>query len=534
MKKLFTFLVAVVISIATMTATDFNYLSFTGGTSDYTAASTVDASGNVYLVGSSYGTWGTPVNATGGVFIAKYNSTGNLVWNTYVGGTVYDSGNGIAVDASGNVFVSGSSVDSWGSNIKKPFAGEYVPNVFVVKLNSDGVYQWNSFIAGESYQVAGGLCVDNSGNAYVTGSTQSNWTGTAVRAYTAGSDAFVAKFANTGDLSWFTFLGGAGSDYGNVIAIDSSDSLVVAGTSNGEWAEDPKNDWINKNDGFVAKIANNGTFGWYTFVGGAEDDAINGLTLDANKNIYIAGSSYATWGAPVNPYTSTITESLTNDGFVAKLSAGGSLAWNTFVGCAANDVLYCVSLDNNNNVFTAGYSQGTWGSPVKAYTPTATSSVTSDAAIVKLTNAGSLVWNTFEGSVKNERAYGVNPTANGIYVGGYAAASWANPVIPYTTGTEGFVARLTLAGALDSNVGTKTTQQTLKGVSVYPTAVTTEIMINGLESGMASIYDLNGREVLRVSINNTTKIDATVLSKGIYTIRLTCDNSSENFRIMKK
>ncbi len=81
----------------------------------------MDGSGNVYVGGYSYATWGSPIRAytsSADAFAAKLDSGGNLTWNTFLGGSGYDFGNGIAVDGSGNVYVGGYSCATWGSPIR--------------------------------------------------------------------------------------------------------------------------------------------------------------------------------------------------------------------------------------------------------------------------------------------------------------------------------------------------------------------------------------------------------------------------------
>ena len=127
------------------------------------------------------------------------------------------------------------------------------------------------------------------------------------------------------------------------------------------------------------------TLTWNTFLGGSGDDSGNGIAVDGSGNVYVAGYSTATWGSPVRAYTSSI------DAFAAKLTSAGALTWNTFLGGSGDDCGHAIAVDGSGNVYVAGYSTATWGSPVRAYT----SSI--DAFAAKLTSAGALTWNTFLG-----------------------------------------------------------------------------------------------------------------------------------------
>src|SRR5215207_4739494 len=112
-----------------------------------------------------------------------------LTWNTFLGGNSYDEGDDIIVDASGNIYVTGYSDVSWGNPIR-PFGA--IPDAFVVKLDPSGNLVWNTFLGGNGGDLGYGITLDTSGNVYVTGNSDATW-GAPVRAYITGGDAFVAK-----------------------------------------------------------------------------------------------------------------------------------------------------------------------------------------------------------------------------------------------------------------------------------------------------------------------------------------------------
>ena len=166
-----------------------------GGGDDRCTGITVDGSGNVYVAGYSDATWGNPLRAyMGGIdaFVAKLTADGVLTWNTFLGGSGDDYSRGIAVDGSGNVYVEGGSTATWGSPVR-PYTAGY--DAFAAKLTADGALTWNTFLGGYGFDYFGGIAVDGSGNVYVSGSSDESW-GSPVRAYTDGADAFVAKLAS--------------------------------------------------------------------------------------------------------------------------------------------------------------------------------------------------------------------------------------------------------------------------------------------------------------------------------------------------
>ena len=163
---------------------------------DYGYGIAVDGSGNVYVTGHSAATWGSPQNAHAGsydAFVAKLNSSGIRQWNTFMGSSDLDNGYGIAVDGSGNVYVTGfSRYVTWGSP-QNAHAGGY--DAFVAKLNSSGVRQWNTFMGSSDYDSGYGIAVDGSGNVYVTGVSKGSW-GSPQNAHAGSYEAFVATFGD--------------------------------------------------------------------------------------------------------------------------------------------------------------------------------------------------------------------------------------------------------------------------------------------------------------------------------------------------
>ena len=351
--------------------------TFLGGSgADFGRGIAVDSSGNVYVVGYSAATWGSPVRPyTSGndAFAAKLNSSGALQWNTFLGSSGNsDFGRGIAVDGSGNVYVVGYSPATWGSPVQAYTAS---PNdAFAAKLDSSGALQWNTFLGGSGNDNGYAIAVDGSGNVYVSGHSVATW-GSPVRAFTPGTDAFAAKLNSSGALTWNTFLGGSGSDFGYAIAVDGSGNVYVGGDSTATWGS-PVRAYTSGTDGFAAKLGNDGSLTWNTFLGGSGTDSGYAIAVDSSGNVYVGGVSDATWGSPERAYTSG------NDAFAAKLNSSGSLLWDTFLGGSGSDSGYGIAVDGSGNVYVGGVSDATWCSPVRAYT------ALNDAFAAKLGTAG--------------------------------------------------------------------------------------------------------------------------------------------------
>jgi hypothetical protein len=378
--------------------------TFLGGSGDdFGYALAVDGTGNIYVAGYSSATWGSPVRAysdsgNNNFFAAKLDSTGNLIWNTFLGSSDGEGFGGVAVDGSGNVYVAGFSQVTWGSPVRA-FSGcnNVTADPFAAKLDSNGNLIWNTFLGGcGGGQFGFAVAVDGSGNVYVAGRG------------VGASGAFAAKLDSNGNLIWNTFLG-SGDGGGFAVAVDGSGNVYVAGQS------------------FAAKLDATGNLTWNTFLGGTG----YGIAVDMSGNVYVAGTSGATWGSPVRAFSGV------EDAFAAKLDANGNLTWNTFLGGSGFDAGRALALDVSGNVYVAGYSSATWGSPDRAY------SGGYNAFAAKLDSNGNLTWNTFLGGSGFDLGFGLGVDMSGnVYVAGTSGGTWGSPVRAFSGGLDAFVAKL--------------------------------------------------------------------------------------------
>jgi len=409
---------------------EIRWNTFLGGTGiDRGYAIAIDGSNNVYVTGYSTATWGSPVRNYQGsedAFAAELDGDGNLIWNTFLGSGGVDEGNGIAVDGSGNVYVTGYSSSSWGTPVRN-YTSDL--DAFVAELDGSGNLTWNTFLGGSGVDYGRAITLDGSGNICVAGESSATWQGDdpPVRAYTANKDAFVAGLDGSGNLTWNTFLGGDGDDSGYGIAVDSSGNIYIAGYSNATWGS-PVRGYTADYDAFAAELDSSDNLTWNIFLGGIEADVGYGITLDGSNNIYVTGDSSDTWGSPVRNYEGS------NDAFVACVINSDNLSWNTFLGSTATDGGRGIAVDGAGNIYVAGFSYDTWGSPVIDYT------ALSDGFAAKLDSSGGITWNGFLGGDGDDFGYGVAvDNSENVFVAGYSTATWQGdnpPVRAYTASTN--------------------------------------------------------------------------------------------------
>jgi hypothetical protein len=404
--------------------------TFTGGVGNDEAYSiAVDGGGSVYVAGYSTAPWGSPLRAFTGdrdAFAAKLNSSGALVWNTFLGGSGEDGAHGIGLDGSGNVYLAGYSTQSWGGPLHAHSGGW---DIFAAKLNSSGALMWNTFLGGSGDESGDDLFVGGGGDLYVTGPSDEAW-GTPVRAFAGDVDAFAAKLDTNGSLTWNTFLGGSAVDYAAGIAVDGAGNVYLAGKSRSGWGS-PVRAYTASDDGFAAKLNSAGGLDWNTFLGGGGDDYCHSLALDENGNVYVAGFSYSSWGSPVRAYTGGI------DAYAIRLNSTGGLTWLTFLGGNGDDIGTGIVVDGSGDVVVGGYSDAAWGDPVRAYTGG------KDAYTAKLNSSGTLSASTFLGGDGNDLTFRLALDGNAdVYVAGSSNQTWGAPGDGYAAGFDAFAAKL--------------------------------------------------------------------------------------------
>jgi len=410
--------------------------TFLGGEGDDDGdAIVVDGSGNVYVSGCSNATWGSPVQtytADYDAFAAKIDSSGNLVWNTFLGGTYADEARAIAVDGSGNVYLGGYSYKTWGSPVRAFQAGS---DAWAARLSDNGSLTWHTFLGGTGEEWGNAIAVDGSGNVYLAGNSRRTW-GSPVQPYIAGHDGYAVKLSDNGSLTWHTFLGGNGDDVVQSIAVDNiTGNVYLAGYSSDTWGGSPVSGFAGGfHDGFAAKLNSSGGLIWNTFLGGANDDYSTAIAMDGSGNIYVAGKSNSSWGSPVRDYTSS-----NYDAFAARLDNNGGLTWNTFLGNDGNDRGYAIEVDSGGNVYVGGTSSATWGSPWRAYTGG------DDAFAAKLVSEnGSLTWNSFLGDNNTDSGKAIAVDGNGnVWVAGFSNTTWGFPVQSHSINADAFAAKIT-------------------------------------------------------------------------------------------
>ena len=430
-----------------------SYSTYLGGSLDDEGfATAVDSSGNVYVVGFTQSpdfpivnalqtTCGNLIVCFPDVFVTKLNAAGSaLVYSTYVGGSDDDEGYGIAVDSSGNAYVTGitHSFDFPMVNALQPTCRScgIGSNGFVAKLNTAGsALVYSTYLGGSRGDGGRGIAVDSSGNAYVTGFTISSdfpTTNPIQAAYAGGSDAFVTKFNTAGTtLVYSTFLGGSGVEEGFGIAVDSSGNAYVAGETGS--IDFPTMNPIQRalagaagdHDAFVTKLNAAGSAPVYsTYLGGGGGDGGRGIAVDSSGNSYVTGLTLSIDFPTMNPIQAVNAGG--SDAFITKLNAAGSaLVYSTFLGGSGGETGFGIAVDSSGSAYVTGQTGSTDFPTMNPIQPA--SAGVPDVFVAKLNAAGSaLAYSTYVGGSSGESGRGV------------AVDSFGNAYVTGETGSADF------------------------------------------------------------------------------------------------
>ncbi len=373
---------------------------------DYAMSVVFDASGNLVVTGTTssypngfpytgyYKALGTYDND---VFVMKINSTlTSVLSGAKFGGLGIAKAMDVAVDSSGNIFITGSTANSTtygssppdGTNQYPAKTGSYdvsnngcvtasnkcVFDAFVSKLNSTlttlsaSTYYGGTGIEDEAL----GIDVDSSGNVYITGYSEGGlpMVSSYDNSVNGDNDVFIAKFNNAlSSLSGSTYLGGTGDDIGFDIDVTPAGTIYVVGKANSAAFPTVAGCYdrtLNGAEAFVVKMANTATLTASTFFGGTGADYGYAIYVDGSENVYIGGETDSS-----NLPTSVSAYQTSNrggyaDAFIAKFNSGlTTLSGSTYLGGTANDFVTGIYADSSSNVYVAGVTDSTnfptWG-----------------------------------------------------------------------------------------------------------------------------------------------------------------------------
>ena len=348
----------------------------------------VDGSGNTYISGYTDGVLGSSSAGGRDAFLTKFDSSGSEVWTSQIGTQNLDYSYSVAVDGSGNAYISGYTSGVIGSSS----AGGY--DAFLTKFDSSGNEVWSSQIGSSSGDFSFSVAVDGSGNVYISGSTS----GVLGSSYKGNDDAFLTKFDSSGSELWTQQIGTLNWDYSFSVAVDGSGNSYISGWTEGVLGDSS----AGGRDAFLTKFDSSGDEVWTSQIGSASNDHSLSVAVDGSGNSYISGLTYGDLGG---------TNAGGADAFLTKFDSLGSEVWTSQIGTSGDDISRSVAVDASGNVYISGYTLGVLGD---------SSAGGADAFLTKFDSLGDEVWTSQIGSAGNDfsRSVAVDALGN-AYISGY-------------------------------------------------------------------------------------------------------------------
>ncbi len=385
------------------------YSTYLGGNGDdeATGIAVNPSTGAAYVTGftssTNFPTHSPLQSANAGgydAFVTALNPGGaTLAYSTYIGGSEDDRANGIALDGSGDAFIVGTtdSTDFPTSSGAPQAALAGKTNAFVVALNpSGGTELYSTYLGGSGTDRGLAIAVDQTGNAYIGGSTTSANFPVTSGAYQAsagrGSDGFVAQFLRSGTLGYASYFGGTGADEVNAVTVDTARNLYIAGDTTSSNLFCPAGacgtSYGGNGDAFAAKLNNQGSsMTWGMYLSASPGGVATSIGVDASDDVYVAGYT----GSNTLPATSNALQQSSGgdqDGFLVKLdpsgptTSGSPYLFYSYLGGSSNDAIQGLAMQSNGDLAVVGFTSSS-NFPVTTGAYQTTSNSATDAFVAE-------------------------------------------------------------------------------------------------------------------------------------------------------
>lgn len=404
----------------------------------------VDNNGNTYAVGNLTGSADfdpgpnqalltTSVNGQD-VYIQKLDASGNLVWaKLLVGGFSYTEGNGIALDANQNVYITGTfdeQVDfdpGPGSNLITPNG---MQATYILKLNTAGLFQWVKIVDGTDYTTGTTIRTDNAGNVLVGGLISGMvdldpGQGVYIDSALGFTKSYVLKLTNSGSFAWAKTWSGGGENSVSTLDVDANNAIYISGEFSQSIDLDPGANTVNafsnasSLDIFMVKLNATGNFQLGKSFGGSSDEDITTIRVDNGGNIILSGMFSGT--ADFNPGGGTNNLSSTAgsiDVFITKWDASANFLWAKEFEAPYDEENSGMDIDANGNVYVTGYFEGTGDFDPGNNVVSLTSAGAYDIFVAKLNPSGNYSFAHRLGNIDNDGGFALCVKNGSIYGSG--------------------------------------------------------------------------------------------------------------------
>lgn len=559
MKKLITlsavFLLLQLPGVVLSQAPNWLWIKSVGGTGNDVAQDVaLDHSGNIYVTGSfentvdfdpGPGVTNLTCNGILDAFLLKLDASGNFAWVYSFGLANSEVGYSVATDQLDNVYVTGrykGTVDfNPGPGVDTVTSGGNF-DIFIVKFDSQGVFQWVKSVGGSADDQAFSIAVDPFGNVIICGYYQAiadfdPGSGMQTLQAAGGYDGFVLKLESaSGAFFWVHGIGGVLMDAAIAVSTDAAGNVYETGHFNGIMDFDPGAAIVNLPQGggddiYIRKFDPTGNFIWARMLGGVQTDWTSDLAANSLGDVYSTGTfrGIADFDPGASVFNLNATSQTGEDFFTSKLDASGNFGWAAGTGSANQDEANAITLDAAGNVYMGGFfRQGADMNPGSGVDQM-TSFGDNDAFITKFDNAGNYFWTKRLGGAAADDTYGLACDANGKAV---VTGTMMSQFVVTNVGdtlfntTPGGVKADIFIGKLDSVYISGVKDVTAIDFSIYPNPAhdqfTVQLSNSSNTKNKIEVLDVTGNLVYASGelITHRATIKTHSFAPGIYFVRV--------------
>ncbi|MBL7719761.1 MAG: SBBP repeat-containing protein [Flavipsychrobacter sp.] len=483
-------------------------------------------------------------------FIARFDTLGNRLWGTYLGGFHSDAFNSIATDAAGNIYVSGSTSSDTGiasTGCHQPLYQGSNDGI-LAKFNESGQRGWSTYYGGIGSEIIYSVNIDIAGRLIASGKTSSPnniaTVNTQQPVYGGGtSDAFLVRFDTAGNRLWGTYYGGMGNEDAYGCTSDGLGNIYIAGVTNSSTGIASTGSHQDSfvgiegnsiDDAYLAKFDSSGNRLWGTYYGGENREWYASVICDKSNNVYLAATTGFISGNTPAPSTFNIAStgayqqqpSDSAEIFLAKFSPGGNRLWGTYYGSTGRD--YIASYGNGlatdawNNIYVCGMSTSAGMSTSSAFQQQQGGDF--DILISSFDSSGNRLWATYYGGAGNDQARGcVHDGDNSLYIAGFTGSD--NNIVTvgaFQSTRDGGVNTAFISRIGDETLNTVHLTPRMDDLVVYPNPNNGTVFVECYAVDVNyQVADITGRVVKRGRLKGDDKrISITELQPGVYVLTI--------------
>ncbi|MFN8154884.1 MAG: T9SS type A sorting domain-containing protein [Bacteroidia bacterium] len=460
-------------------------------------------------------------------YLAKFDANGNNLWAVGGGGQSRDEAYSVSTDASGNVYMAGNFKSQTILIGNTTLVRSQLYDIFIAKFSSSGTLMWAKSFGGTGNDYIGGICTDKNNNVYLTGNFGSDTiafgSSTLVNVNCCFGDIFLAKLDSSGNAKWAISAGGTVSDIGTAISSDNNGNIYLASAFDSPSIVVGNSTYVCQgfSDMFVSKVDTSGNIKWVQSFSSPGDEIPFSIASDQAGNVYLTGFY---WISPITFGTTTLANAGDQDMFLVKMDSSGGVLWANGAGGPNRDRGFGVDVDAAGNVFVGGdfLSQNmNFGS-----TQVNNSSGSEEIFIGKYDSGGGLTWASTISGANVDNLHGLATTGNGSLL---VSGSFVSPNLTFGSQTlnasgsiDLFLAKLSANTGINETLGQKQ-------LRIYPNPVTETFKLifdNSIQDIDMLIENVLGQIVTVIpdATQDMFSVKEMKLVPGVYFLTLTKDS----------